>query len=63
MARLPQIDNMVDTVFKKKAVTALDEALVRECRIKLNNPEVLGDVMLKLAKNYMQQVKDNDVIF
>ncbi len=48
--------------YKTFAVKALDEALVKVCRVKVQDPEKLGDVLLSLAKIYMRKCNQVDDI-
>lgn len=48
--------------YKTFAVKALDEALVKVCCVKVQDPEKLGDVLLSLAKIYMRKCNQVDDI-
>lgn len=48
--------------YKTFAVKALDEALVKVCRVKVQHPEKMGDVLLSLAKIYMRKCNQIDDI-
>ena len=48
--------------YKTFAVKALDEALVKVCRVTVQDPETLGDVLLSLAKIYMRKCNQIDDI-
>jgi len=41
-----------DDAFKAQAVQAIDLILVKACRVKIANPEALGEPILQLAKFY-----------